>query len=162
LHELTRDVPFNWTKKCQEAFNNLKKALTSSPVLTLHKDEGKFQLETDASDFASGVVLSQQQADGTYRPLGYSSKSFSEAEQWYTTYDKELLGIMRRLEEWRNLLLGAHKPFDILNDHQNLMYFKELQKLMGRQVNWTTKLQDYDFRIQHVSGETNRRADTLS
>jgi hypothetical protein len=65
--------------------------------------------------------------DRTYRPLGYSSKLFSKAEQWYRTYDKELLG----LEEWRNLLISAREPFEICMDHHNLTYFKDLQQLTG-------------------------------
>jgi hypothetical protein len=77
-------------------------------------------------------------------------------------YDKEMLAIMRALEEWRSLLVGTSKPFEILMDHQNLMYFCEPQKLTSRQVNWTTKLQDYDFVIKHVSGTSNIPADALS
>jgi hypothetical protein len=108
------------------------------------------------------VVLSQLQLDGTYRPLGDALKSFSEAEQWYTMYNKKLLGIMCTLKDWRNLLIRAQEPFKILTDHRNLTYFQDLQKLTGRQVNWTMKLQDFDFIIWHVSGKSNGRADMLS
>jgi hypothetical protein len=162
LHDLTRDIPFKWTDKCQVSFNTLKKALSMSPVLALPRDQGKFQLETDASDIVTGAVLSQEQEDGTFRSLGYFSKSLSNAEQHYMTYNKELLGIMHRLEEWRSLLIRAHEPFKILTDHRNLVYFKDPQKLMSWQVNWMTKLQDYDFVIKHIGGDTNGCADALS
>jgi hypothetical protein len=69
---------------------------------------------------------------------------------------------MRGLEEWRNLLIGAREPFKILMDHQNLIYFKDPQKLTGQQVNWNTKLQDYDFVIKDIGGELNSWADVLS
>jgi hypothetical protein len=115
----------------------------------------------DVSDVTTGAVLSQEQEDGIYQPLGYVSKSFTEAEQQYMTYDKELLGIMQALDNWRNLI-GAAEPFKILMDHHNLTYFREPQKLIGRQVNWMTKLQDFDFIIKHIRGETNGRADALS
>jgi hypothetical protein len=72
------------------------------------------------------------------------------------------MGIMRALDDWRNLLIRAREPFEILMDHRNLTYFQDLQKLMGCQVNWTTKLQDFDFVICHVSGESNRGVDMLS
>jgi hypothetical protein len=63
-------------------------------VLILPNDTGKFQLEMDIFDVVSGAVLLQVQVDGIYKPLEYSSKLFNETEQRYTTYDKELLGIM--------------------------------------------------------------------
>jgi hypothetical protein len=162
LHDLTKDVPFQWDEHCEEAFNSLKDTLSTSPILALPRDNGKFHLETDASDVATGAVLSQQQPDRTYQLLGCASKSISETGQGYTTYDKELLGIMHALEEWWNLLIRAREPFEIFTDHWNLTYFRDPQMLMGRQVNWTTKLQDFGFTIHHVSGELNERADALS
>jgi hypothetical protein len=157
-----KDIPFDWMRECQEAFESLITALTTAPVLALPSDEGLFQLETDASDLATGAVLSQVQLDGTCRPVGYTSKSYNDMEKSYTTSDKEMLAVMRGLEEWRNLLIGVAQPFEILTDHRNLTYFREPQKLTARQVNWTTKLQDYNFTIRHVDGPSNARADTLS
>jgi hypothetical protein len=162
LHDLTKDVPYEWSEACQQAFDELKEALATSLVLALPKDQGKFWLETDTSDMATGAILSQEQTNGSYRPLGYASKSFSEVEQRYTTYNKELLGIMCGLKEWRNLLISMAELFEILTDHHNLTYVKEPQKLTRRQVNWTTKLQDYDFIIKHVSSVSNGQADVLS
>jgi hypothetical protein len=79
--------------------------------------------------------------------VGYASKSYNDAKKSYTTYDKEMLRVMRGLEEWRSLLIGAAEPFEIWTNHRNLTYFCELQKLTSRQVNWTTKLQDFNFTI---------------
>jgi hypothetical protein len=69
------------------------------------------------------------------RVIGYASKSFSPAERNYTTYDKEMLGVIRGLEEWRGLLVGANNKFEILTDHRNLTFFQDSQKLTPRQVN---------------------------
>jgi hypothetical protein len=80
---------------------------------------------------ATRAVLSQLQPDGSYQPLGYASKSFSETEQQYTTYDKVLLGIMHALEDRCSLLIRASEPFGILTDHRNLTYFQDPQKLTG-------------------------------
>jgi hypothetical protein len=66
LHELTKDVPFNWMRECQEAFEWLIEALTTAPVLALPADKGPFRLEKDASDLATGVVLSQEQPDRSF------------------------------------------------------------------------------------------------
>jgi hypothetical protein len=162
LHELTKDVPFDWMRSCQVAFETLVLALTTAPVLALPSDEGLFHLETNTSDLATGAVLSQMQPDGTCQLVRYTSKSYNDAENSYTTYDKEMLAVMRGLEEWRSLLIGAAQPFEILTDHQNLTYFREPQKLTARQVNWTTKLQDYSFTIRHIDGSSNSRVDALS
>jgi hypothetical protein len=140
----------------------LKNALLTVPVLALPANKGVFRLEMDASNTATGAVLYQQQVDSVWKPVGYHSKSYNKAEKNYTTYDKEMLAIMRALEEWRSLLIGAHEPFEVHTDHCNLTYFQEPQKLMSHQVNWTTKLQDYNFVIKHVSGTSNAAADALS
>jgi hypothetical protein len=73
-------------------------------------------------------------------------------------YNKQMLGVMRGLEEWWNLLIGASEAFKITTDHCNLTYFQEPQKLTSRQVNWTMKLQDYNFMIKHIQGADNARA----
>jgi hypothetical protein len=150
-----KDVKFNWTNKCQEAFEKLKEALVSALVLALSKNHGRFRLEMDVSDIDTGAILYQEQEDGAYHLIRYSSKSYSEAKKNYTTYDKEMLAIMRALEEWRSLLIGMTQPFKIHMDHRNLTYFREPQMLTSRQVNWTTKLQDYDFVIKHIAGTSN-------
>jgi hypothetical protein len=137
-------------------------ALSTAPVLTLPGDEGQFRLETDASDTATRAVLYQHQEDSSWKLVGYHSKSYNDAEKKYTTYDKEMLAIMRALEEWRSLLIGAREPFEIHTDHWNLTYFQDPQKLTSWQVNWTTKLQDYDFVIKHISGSSNTAMDALS
>ena len=162
LHELTGDKPFKWTEWTQKAFESLKTALVTRPVLSMLKDTGKLKIETDASDVATGAVLSQQQEDLQWKPLSYMSKTLGEAEVNYVTYDKEMLAIMRALEEWRGPLLGTTEPFEIHTDHRNLTYFRDPQKLTRRQVGWTARLQDYDFTIRHVSGKSNRVADALS
>jgi hypothetical protein len=94
--------------------------------------------------------------------MGYASNSYNDAKKSYMTYDKEMLRVMRGLEEWRNLLIRAAEPFEIYTDHRNLTYFRKPQKLMMRQVNWTTKLQDYNFVIKHIEGSSNSRVDALS
>ncbi len=95
LHALTRrSKQWTWGKEEQEAFNGLKEAVTSAPVLTFPSDSSRFRLECDASNFATGAVLSQLQEDGEFHPVAFMSKGFLDAERNYEIYDKEMLAII--------------------------------------------------------------------
>ena len=85
-------------------------------------------METDASDDAIGMVLSQQQ-DGKWHPVAFMSRMMSSAEQNYEIYDKELLAIIEALRKWRQYLMGAKQCFEVLTDHKNLEYFRTPQNL---------------------------------
>ncbi|KAF8751798.1 hypothetical protein RHS01_08356 [Rhizoctonia solani] len=111
LHNLVKkDTPWKWDTKEQEAFQDLKKAITNAPVLCHANPAKPYFLETDASGAALGSVLSQQQEDGRLHPLGFLSESFKGAEQNYNTHDKELLAIIRSFEYWRIFLEGTGHP----------------------------------------------------
>ncbi|VDC06330.1 unnamed protein product, partial [Peniophora sp. CBMAI 1063] len=144
------------------AFEELKLRVTSEPVLVIPVDDSPFRVEADASDFATGAVLSQKATDGKWHPVAYFSKSLSEAERNYEIYDKELLAIMLALEEWRQYLLGARHTFEIWSDHQNLTYFCEARRLNRRQARWFTEMQEYDFTLHHKPGGLMGRPDALS
>jgi hypothetical protein len=85
----------------------------------------------------------------------------SPAELNYDIYDKELLAIMYALDEWRPYLLHAAEPFEIWMDHKNLAYFRQPQKLNGRQARWYSRLQEYNYTLRHIPGATNSKADIL-
>jgi len=161
LNELKGKKEWKWEKEHQEAFDKLKEKITSQPVLSLPKREGKFRVETDASEHAIGGVLSQEQ-DGKWRPIAFLSRTMQAAERNYEIYDKELLVIVEALAKWRQYLLDAVEPFEVWTDHENLKYFREPHKLNGRQARWYLKLQDYDFTLKHIPGKTNTKADILS
>ena len=94
-----------------------------APVLVLPDQNAHFRLETDASGYATGVILSQLHNNGKWHPVGFMSKSLSPAERNYAICDKELLSVIHRLEEWRHILEGTKHTIEILNDHRNLTYF---------------------------------------
>src|SRR6266436_5414500 len=118
-----------WGSPKQKAFDALKKAVTSAPILTFPSQSSHFHLECDTSNFVTGAVLSQAQADGTHQPIAFMSKGFSDAEHNYQIHDKEMLAIMHALDKWCHFLEGATEKFKILMDHQNLTYFQDAQKL---------------------------------
>ena len=161
LNELKGKKAWKWEKEHQEAFEELKEKITSQPVLSLPKREGKFRVETDTSGHAIGGVLSQEQ-DGKWRPIAFLSRTMQAAEQNYEIYDKELLAIVEALAKWRQYLLDVVEPFEVWTDHENLKYFREPHKLNRWQVQWYLKLQDYDFILKHILGKTNKKADILS
>ena len=94
----------------------------------------KMRMEVDASDYATGGVLSIECKDGLWRPVAFLSKSLNKTERNYEIYDKEMLAIVRGLEAWRHLLEGVQIKFEIWMDHKNLEYFMKVQKLNRRQA----------------------------
>ena len=97
---LKKDQKFEWTKAQQDAFDELKKQFTEEPVLMMPDHTKPFQIETDASKYTTGAVLTQLDANGDQHPVSFISKTFSPAERNYEIYDQELLAIVRALEEW--------------------------------------------------------------
>ena len=86
-------------------------------------------MEVDTLDYAMGGVLLMECEDGLWRPVAFLSKSLNEAERNYKIHDKEMLAIIRGLENWRHLLEGAKFKFKVWMDHKNLEYFMKAQKL---------------------------------
>ena len=86
---------------------------------------------------------------------------FSLAETNYNIYEKEFLAVIKAIENWRAHLIWTEKPFIIKTDHENLTYWKEPKKLIGRTIRWHEKLQDYNFKIVHISGKSNGSVDAL-
>jgi len=101
LFDLTRsEQVWTWSGKEQVAFENLKTAVTTALVLVSLQKLDPFQIEADSSDFTTGAVLSQQSTtDGKWHPIAFYSKSLSSMERNYEIHDKEMLAIIRALEE---------------------------------------------------------------
>ena len=166
LTALTRaGCPFQWTDACQRAFDTLKSAFTSDPVLAYFEPGLETMVETDASDSVVAGILSQKHADGVWHPVAYFSKKMTPAECNYDIYDKELLAIIRAFEEWRPELAGDvdnSNPTKVFTDHKNLEYFMDTKQLNARQARWAEFLSQYNFEIQFRRGVTNVKADTLT
>jgi hypothetical protein len=94
-----KDKEWNWEEEQQKAFEEIKTAIISEPVLVLPRDEGKFKVEMDTSNFRIGAIFLQQQ-NGFWHPITFMSKTLTEAERNYEIYDKELLAIIKALQTW--------------------------------------------------------------
>ena len=164
LTNLTKkDTPWIWEKEQSDAFEALKKAFTTAPILRIPDDVNPFRLSTDASDFAIGSVLSQwDPADELWHPVAFHSKALNVHERNYEIYDKELLAIIRGLEEYRHYLEGHPEQFEIWSDHQNLTYFRTAQNLTRRQARWALYLTRFNYSLHHKPGKSMQAEDPLS
>jgi len=115
LFDLTHsEQVWTWSGREQAAFEDLKTAVTTAPVLVSPQESDPFRIKADSSDFATGAVLSQQSTtDRKWHPIAFYSKSLSSVEQNYEIHNKEMLAIIRALEEWRHFLEGATHPVEI-------------------------------------------------
>ena len=129
-----KDKKWDWTVKQEKVFRELKEKFTKEPVLAAPDLDKKIRMEVDALDYVIGGVLSMEGKDGLWRPVAFLSKSLNETKRNYEIHNKEILAIIRGLENWRYLLEGIHFKFKIWTDHKNLEYFMRVQKLNWRQA----------------------------
>ena len=156
-----KNQPFSWTPECRTALDNLIKAVTQGPTLAQPDLSLPFFLQVDASAYATGAILTQKDARGKHRAVGFLSKTFNEAERNYDIHDRELLAVFRALSHWRHLLLSSPHVTAVLTDHKNLEYYKEPHHINRRIARYVQRMQDYNFIIQHIPGDSNK-SDALS
>lgn len=137
-----KDIPFIWNENCETAFNQLKKLLTTSPVLIFPDFGETFIVTTDASEYAVGAVISQGTIPND-RPIHYYSQTLSATQVRYSTIEKELLAIIWAVENFRHYLYG--KKFIIVTDHMPLTYLLNTKNMNKRIHNWRTTLMEYTF-----------------
>jgi hypothetical protein len=164
LFNLTKnDSEFHWSSNEQSAFDILKEEVTSTPILALSDNSKPFCIAVDSSDFATGAVLYQPNSDNSkWHPVAFLSKSLSPVERNYEIHDKEMLAIVRALEEWRHSVEGAEHQVEIWTDHKNVEYFMTAKKLNQRQACWSLLLARFDFSMHHRPGKTMGKSDALS
>ena len=150
---------FEWSEACQEAFDQLKLKLTTSPVLALPRPGCPYILDTDASMIGIGAVLSQVQ-DNREVVIAYASRSLSAAQKSYCVTRLELLAVISYLKYFRCYLLGA--PFLLRTDHSALSYLQRTPELQGQQARWLEVTQEFDFETRHRAGTQHGNADALS
>ena len=156
---LKKDRLFEWTEDSTKAFEALKYTLSSAPLLIVPDPNLDYEMSTDASGFAIGAVLSQDQGDGM-RPIAFHSRKLNKAETNYPVHDAEMLAIMEALKVFRCYVHGRFAR--IFTDHHSLRFFETQPKLNQHQVRWMEILQDYNYKIEYESGAKNHVADALS
>lgn len=163
LVELTKkDTVWDWSSRCETAFQSLKVAFTTAPVLRHFDPSKEIIVECDSSDYVSSGILSQRDNDGTLHPIAFMSRKHSLQECNYEIYDKELLAIVRSFESWTAELMGASYPITVITDHKNLEYFMSTKHLTRRQVRWSEFLSQFNWKIRVTPGRRNGKPDALT
>ncbi|CAN6292538.1 unnamed protein product [Urochloa humidicola] len=152
---LKKNVPFIWTSQHQTAFEELKQALISAPVLALPDFNKQFTVETDASAKGIGAVLTQQG-----HPIAYLSKALGPRAQALSTYDKECMAVILAVDKWKQYL--QHREFIISTDHRSLTHLTEQRLQQGMQHKAFVKLLGLQYRVVYKKGPDNKAADALS
>ena len=160
LNKLTeKNTKFVWTEQCTVAFEQLKQALISAPILAYPCADGQFVLDTDASNFAIGCVLSQVQ-DGEERVVAYGSRSLSKAERNYCVTRRELLAIVEFLKKYRHYVGGSRVK--VRTDHGSLRWLFSFKNPEGQLARWLEVLSSFDLDIEYRPGKKHQNADGLS
>nr|KYP60103.1 Retrovirus-related Pol polyprotein from transposon 297 family [Cajanus cajan] len=154
LTDLTKKDGFGWNEQAQRAFDELKKKVTTAPVLVLPNFEKEFELECDASRMGIGAIPMQER-----RPVAYFSKALGEKNLTKSAYEKELMAVALAIQHWRPYLLG--RKFKVYSDQKSLRQLMQQRVTTGSQQNWLAKLLGYNFDIMYKPGVENKGADAL-
>ena len=158
----SKEKDWTWGSVEQKAFETLRDALTSSPIVAYPDFDKPFWLKTDASAGSVGYVLSQFH-DGKERVISYGSKKLDKAQRNYSTYDRELFGLLTGIRSNSHYL--RLQPFFAVTDHRPLLAWrkKDLQKdVTGRRARWGDEIEGYDFQLIYKEGNKHSDADALS
>lgn len=156
---LKKSRKFCWTPECDEAFRRIKECLISAPVLSCPDYELPFVIQTDASGYGIGAVLTQPHPDGE-RVICYLSRSLTRQERNFSTTERECLSVLYAIERLRPYIELV--PFTVITDHHSLVWLQNLKDPTGRLARWSVRLQQYDFKIVHRRGKEHIVPDTLS
>lgn len=156
---LSKTAVWLWTPDHENAFERIKDALCSAPVLCHPDSQRRFTVQTDASDVAVGAVLCQKDEEGRECVVSYLSRALTEAERKYAAHERELLGVVYALEVFRPYLLGQR--FDLETDNAAVTFLLRNAK-PGRLARWAVRLAEFEFDLRHRKGVSNPNADALS
>lgn len=161
LFDLTKkDKKFIWSEDCENSFQELKTRLMSAPILAFPQVDGSnFILDTDASAYAIGAVLSQVQ-DGKERVIAYGSRCLDKAERNYCVTRREMLAVVYFTKYFKHYLLG--RKFLIRTDHGSLTWLQRFREPDGQIHRWIQQLSQFHMEIEHRPGIKHGNADAMS
>ena len=155
---LEKDTKFNFDAVCQSSFEEIKSRLIEAPIMAKPDWNSDFEIMCDSSDYAMGAILGQK-ADKMFRAIYYASKTFNEAQENYSTTEKEMLAMVFACEKFRSYILGSHVI--IHTDHAAIKYLMTKKEAKSRLIRWVLLLQEFDLEIKDKKGYDNVIADHL-
>lgn len=152
---------FTWTEEAEVAFTELKSVLTSAPILANPDFTKPFVIESDASENAVGAALVQNQ-EGETRVVGYFSKKLSSTQRKYSAVEKECLGVLLAIDNFRHYVEGTR--FKVVTDARSLLWLFKIGAESGNSklLRWALRIQSYDIELEYRKGKNNITADCLS
>ena len=156
---MEKDTKFKFDESCLRSFEEIKSRLVEAPIIGKPDWNKEFEIMCDASDFAMGAVLGQR-AEKVFKAIYYASKTFNEAQENYSTTEKEMLAIVFACEKFRPYILGSHVI--IHTDHAAIKYLMEKKEAKPRLIRWVLLLQEFDLEIKGKKCCDNVIADHLS
>lgn len=161
FHRLLRkNVPFRWTHECDISFDEVKRLLTSSPVMAIFDRDRPITTYTDASGVGIGAVLKQIQDDGVEKPVAYFSRRLSDAQRKRKAIYIESLAIREAIRYWRFWLIGRH--FTVVTDHKPLQHLNLKARPDEELGDLANELLQFDCVVLYRPGSLNHEADCLS
>ena len=156
---LEKDTRFNFDDSCKAAFEEIKIRLVQAPIMAAPEWDQEFEVMCDTSDFAMGAVLGQRKQK-IFRAIYYASRTFNEAQENYSTTEKEMLAIVFACEKFRPYIMGSHVI--VHTDHAAIKYLMSKKEAKPRLIRWVLLLQEFDMEIKDKKGCDNVIADHLS
>ena len=161
LTRLTSDnVKFIWDESCEKSFEELKRLLSSEPVLAFPRLGEPFVVDVDASDVAFGGVLMQKGRDDILHPVGYYSDAVKASQNSWAPTTKEAFALVLAVRHWYVYLAGTE--FVLNSDHNPLVYLRSQKDPRGKFSRWILELEEYNYVVKYVPGVKNVKADALS
>ena len=157
-----KNTPWKFTNECCSTFNLLKKAFTSTLILTHWVPNAPLVVKTNASDYAITGILSIISTNSEHWPVAYYLWTLSTPELNYDTHDKELLAIFKAFKHWQHYLKGFASPVDVVTDHKNLKYFSSSKVLTCHQARWSEYLSQFNLSICFHPGCLRAKPDALT
>lgn len=162
LYELTKkDVTWHWSQEHENVFQSLKRILSTEPYVALPNGDDPFDLRVDASAVCLGGALLQRTSRGE-KVIAYLSRKFSEAEQRWSTWERELFALVYAVKQYGYLLIGSPNPLTFVSDHKPLQHYKNFRNIDDKVIRWMDILNSVRWEFEYMKGEENSLADALS
>ena len=156
---LEKDVIFSFDEACRTTFEEIKNKLIKAPIVVAPNWGEPYEIMCNASDYVVGDVLGQRR-ENIFRPIYYESKTLNEAQENYTTTEKEMLAVVYSCDKFRPYILGS--KVILYTDHAAIRYLMMKNETKLRLIRWVLLLQEFDMEIKDKRGSENVVAEHLS